>query len=238
MRLIFILFIFISSTTSADDNNLPLKIIQLTDNVYQHISYKKVEPWGMVAASGLIVVEGSNAHLIDTPWTKKATEQLIEWVASKDLVLKSSIVTHFHKDASGGISHLNQAQVNTYATPLTNKLLDMKNREKSNHEITSNTYEVISNTIEAFYPGPGHTQDNIVVWLPKEKMLFGGCMVKSINSKTLGNTADASVKDWPTSIRKIINKYPDIKIVVPGHGKVGDISLLKHTAQLALALKP
>ena len=88
-----------------------------------------------------------------------------------------------------------------------------------------------------FYPGAGHTQDNIVVWLPKQKILFGGCFVKSIHSKNLGNMEDASVKDWPKSIQKVINKYPNIKIVVPGHGKVGDVNLLKHTAQLALGVK-
>ena len=71
----------------------------------------------------------------------------------------------------------------------------------------------------------------------KEKILFGGFFAKSIHSKRLGYTDDASVKEWPISIEKVINNYPDVKLVVPGHGKVGDISLLKHTAQLALADK-
>jgi glyoxylase-like metal-dependent hydrolase (beta-lactamase superfamily II) len=188
----------------------------------------------MIEASGLVVVDGNNAYIIDTPWTQEGTEELIKWITAKNLLVKSSIVTHFHEDASGGMPFLNQAKIKTYATSLTNKLLDAKQREKSNHEITTNEYVLVTNTIEVFYPGAGHSKDNIVVWLPKEKILFGGCFVKSINSKGLGYTGDASVKDWPISIQKVIDKYPNVRMVVPGHGKVGDINLLRHTAQLAL----
>jgi glyoxylase-like metal-dependent hydrolase (beta-lactamase superfamily II) len=219
--------------TSATGSNTQLKIIQLADNVYQHISYKKVQPWGMVAASGLIVVDESDAYIIDTPWSIKDTEKLLSWIKSKDLLIKSSIVTHFHDDASGGIPLLNQYRIKTYATPLTNNLLSLQNREKSSHEISSKTFSFANNLIEVFYPGAGHTQDNIVVWLPNEKILFGGCFVKNMQSKNLGYTGDASIKEWPISIQNVVNKYPNIKLVVPGHGKTGDISLLKHTAKLA-----
>jgi glyoxylase-like metal-dependent hydrolase (beta-lactamase superfamily II) len=212
------------------------KITKLADNVYQHISYKKIGSH-TVGASGLVVIDGVNAHIIDTPWTVKDTKKLVAWIKSKNLTLKSAVVTHFHPDASGGLSFLNNLKIKTYATPLTNKLLDSRQRQKSNHEIKSNEYDLLTNKIEIFYPGAGHSRDNIVVWLPKEKILFGGCFVKSIESKSLGYTGHASVKDWPISIQNVINKYPNVEKVIPGHGKIGDISLLKHTAQLALGEK-
>ncbi len=222
------------NSSIALDNNENLKVTLLTDNVYQHVSYKEIEPWGLVGASGLIVVDGKNAHIIDTPWTQKETEQLIKWIKSKGLIVKSSVVTHFHEDASGGIPFLNKSKIKTYATPLTNNLLNLKHRQKSSDDISSNTFVLVKDTIEIFYPGAGHTEDNIVVWLPKSNILFGGCFIKSMKSKNLGNTEDASVKDWPESIQKVINKYPNIEIVVPGHGEVGDINLLRHTTKLAL----
>lgn len=46
-----------------------------------------------------------------------------------------------------------------------------------------------------------------------------------------------TTSEWPLSIQKVINRYPDVKLVVPGHGKVGDISLLTHTQKLALSAK-
>jgi len=237
MRYIIFFCVIISNIAFANKEVPKLKLTMLSDNVYQHISYKKVGSYGMVGASGLVVLDGENAYIIDTPWTVTDTKKLVEWIASKNLTLKSAVVTHFHKDASGGLSFLNSLKIKTYATALTNKLLSSKRREKSNHEIETNEYELLKNKIEIYYPGAGHSQDNIVVWLPKERILFGGCFVKSINSKGLGYTGDASVKDWPTSIQSVINKYPNVDKVVPGHGEIGDISLLRHTAQLTLGKK-
>lgn len=237
MKHIIFLCILISNLAFANNEVPKLKIIKLADNVYQHISYKMVGSYGMVGASGLVVVDGVNAHIIDTPWTVKDTKKLVAWIAAKNLTLKSAVVTHFHKDASGGLSFLNSLKIETYATSLTNSLLSLAHREKSNHEITSETFELLKNNLEVFYPGAGHSKDNIVVWLPKSKILFGGCFVKNINSKGLGFTGDASVKDWPQSMQKVIDKYPNIKVVVPGHGMVGGIDLLKHTKELALGAK-
>ena len=64
---------------------------------------------------------------------------------------------------------------------------------------------------------------------------FGGCFVKSLESKNLGNIEDASVNSWPQALAQVSQQYQEIKMVVPGHGKVGDTRLLKHTAKLALS---
>ena len=237
MRIIIFIFSLVSCTAFAKSVEPKLKITQLADNVYQHVSYKKTKTWGMVGASGLVVVIGTDAYIIDTPWTQKSTEQLISWIKSENLNLKAAVITHFHEDASGGIPFLNNLKVKTYATSMTNNLLGNKKREKSSNEISRDTFELVDNTIEVFYPGAGHTRDNIVVWLPKHKILFGGCFVISTRSKSLDNIEDASVEDWPKSIQRVINKYPEIEVVVPGHGKVGDESLLNHTAKLGLGAK-
>lgn len=44
-----------------------LVIIKLSDNVYQHISYLQTESWGKVACNGMIVIEGDEAIIFDTP---------------------------------------------------------------------------------------------------------------------------------------------------------------------------
>jgi hypothetical protein len=33
---------------------------------------------------------------------------------------------------------------------------------------------------ESFFPGAGHTRDNLAVWLPQQRVLFGGCFLKSV----------------------------------------------------------
>ena len=105
----------------------------------------------------------------------------------------------------------------------------------SSHEISNNTFEFIDGVASVFYPGAGHTEDNIVVWLASEKILFGGCFIKSLQHNNLGYTGDADINEWSNSLQQVINRYPDIKLVVPGHGKNGDVSLLTHTKALALS---
>jgi glyoxylase-like metal-dependent hydrolase (beta-lactamase superfamily II) len=236
MRGFALLFLLFSFVVLGNNQDSLLKVNKLAENVYQHISYKNVEPWGLVGASGLIVIDGSDAHMIDTPWTVSETKELMKWARLRGFTIKTSVITHFHSDASTGISYLNRQGVETYATQTTNKLLVHEQREASINVISSKTFEVVKGIVEVFYPGAGHSQDNVVVWLPNEKILFGGCFVKSLQSNNLGNTVDASITEWPQSIQRVINKYPNIKTVVPGHGKVGDDRLLAHTSELAILM--
>ncbi|QOL24980.1 subclass B1 metallo-beta-lactamase [Thalassotalea sp. LPB0316] len=230
----YVLLLLLFCVSSAKANDSKFNVTPIAENVYQHISFLEIEPWGLIGASGLVLVEGEDAYLIDTPWTNQDTQKLIAWVKSKGLNIKGAIVTHFHQDASGGLLALNNAKIKTYATSLTNKLLREQGREIANNEINSVTFEFAESALETFYPGAGHSRDNIVIWLPKQSILFGGCFVKSLTSKSLGNIADASVNEWPNSIHKILNKYPTIQWVVPGHGKVGGVELLEHTEQLVI----
>jgi glyoxylase-like metal-dependent hydrolase (beta-lactamase superfamily II) len=101
MKSIILLILFFPYIVFANSESTKnLKIKKLSDNVYQHISFKRVEPWGLVDASGLVVINGTEAHMIDTPWTTQGTKELIEWIEAKGLTLKSAVVTHFHEDSN------------------------------------------------------------------------------------------------------------------------------------------
>ncbi len=81
---------------------------------------------------------------------------------------------------------------------------------------------------EISFPGAGHSPDNIVVYFPDKKLLFGGCLV--IGWDKIGNTADADMTAWPDSIRNL--ETFDADIIVPGHGTRLDPQLLDHTLHL------
>ncbi|HOZ15061.1 MAG TPA: hypothetical protein PK784_09755 [Tenuifilaceae bacterium] len=58
------------------------------------------------------------------------------------------------------------------------------------------------NVLGAFYIGLYSSfVDNIVVWIPLEKILFSGCMAKSTNSTNLGNTVDGDLKAYSITIQ-------------------------------------
>ncbi|WP_105617255.1 class D beta-lactamase [Vallitalea okinawensis] len=86
--------------------------------------------------------------------------------------------------------------------------------------------------VEIFYPGESHSLDAVVVYFPDKKVLFGGCMMKSLDDYTLGNTADANIKEWPKSVKKVNEEFSDVGVVIPGHGQWGNRELITHTINL------
>jgi len=79
--------------------------------------------------------------------------------------------------------------------------------------------------------GEGHTKDNAVGYFPGENILFGGCLLKELEAGK-GYLGDANLSAWSNTVEKVKKEYPDVKIVVPGHGDYGDGKLLDYTITL------
>jgi glyoxylase-like metal-dependent hydrolase (beta-lactamase superfamily II) len=235
MKNILVLYfsLFVSVNIAFANDALPdLKIRLLEDGVYLHTSYKKVHGFGLVASNGLVVLDDKNAYIIDTPTSSEDTEKLVSWIKERGSTIKGSISTHFHGDSTAGVEWLNSNSIPTYASEMTNELLNKHGRSQTKNSFSEASFWLVKDKIEVFYPGAGHSPDNVVVWMPKQGILFGGCFVKP---KNLGNLSDAVIEAWPESAEKLISRYGNAKIVVPGHGKAGDVSLLGRTRDLANA---
>lgn len=232
MKFLLILWVMFLSNFSVAEEPLPeLEIKKIEDGVYLYTAYENIEGWGLVGSNGLVVVDNKDAYLIDTPISATDTEKLVKWIDAQGFTAKASISTHFHSDSTGGIAFLNSKSIPTYASKQTNKLLKKKGEVQATHSFTKNPFWLLKNKIEIFYPGAGHTPDNLVVWMPEQKMLFGGCFVKP---EGLGNLSHAVIEEWPASTDKLIARYSSAALVVPGHGNIGDASLLTKTRQRAL----
>ncbi len=79
--------------------------------------------------------------------------------------------------------------------------------------------------------GEAHTEDNIIAYIPSEKVLFGSCVVKSLRADK-GNTTHANLFMWPETVKKVRKKYKIAEIVIPGHGQPGGLELLDYTIRL------
>ena len=54
----------------------------------------------------------------------------------------------------------------------------------------------------------------------------------SCQARLRGNVADADLAEWPTSVERIQKHYPEAEVVIPGHGLLGGLDLLQHTANV------
>lgn len=219
-----------SSIKVSDD----IELIKLSENAFVHVSYFDTEVFGRVSANGLLLIDQGKAFLFDSPWDDSQTETLLHFV--KDSLLAQVIgfiPNHFHEDCMGGLAYLNTQGVKSYANQMTIDLAKEKGLPIPEQGFNDSlSLKLNDMEIACYYLGAGHATDNIVVWIPSEKILFGGCLVKDMNSKGLGNLSDANVAEWPVTIGKVIAKFPSAEIVIPGHGKVGGKELLHHTYEL------
>jgi metallo-beta-lactamase class B len=189
-------------------------------------------------ANGLILESNHGSLLIDTGYLPEHANVLLKW--SKQVLrrpITQAVATHFHRDRTGGIPALQAAGIPTVAHPLTCELARSRGAAvpTTAADFVQNTAR-LSEECELFFPGAGHTRDNIVVWLPRQHVLFGGCLLKSVTSPDLGNLADAVVADWAGSAQRVRARYPARRITIPGHGMIsGDP--IGHTLTL-LAQEP
>jgi hypothetical protein len=76
------------------------------------------------------------------------------------------------------------------------------------------------------------TTDNTVVYFHNRKILFGGCMVLSSAHRRPDFIENANMVEWPVSVKKVNENFPETRLVIPGHGQPGDVSLLDHTVNV------
>lgn len=207
---------------------------QLTEHAWVHISWDTAPGFGRFSSNGLIILNKGKAILLDTPISEEHTRILVQGIHdSLQAKIKSFVPNHWHNDCMGGISYLKHLGVKTYAqrqTIATARAKGLDAPEKGFNRHLS--LKLRKMKVHCYYPGPGHTPDNIVVWIPSEKILFAGCMVKDLHSQGLGNTADSDLTHWPATIKHLIERYADARYVIPGHGTWGDTQLLQHTKTL------
>ena len=90
------------------------------------------------------------------------------------------------------------------------------------------TFGVGGETVEVIFPGETHAPDNVVVYFPDRKLLFGGCMLRAGNG--LGNTADANMETWKASVEQLLEL--ECEAVAPGHGIRFDSGVIENTISL------
>lgn len=211
---------------------------KVSDHAYAHVTYLQTQTFGKVPCNGLIVFDQGEAVIFDTPADDATSEKVIRWVEdSLHCKVKAVIATHFHEDCVGGLKAFHAHQIPSYAT---NKTISFA--RKAGFPVPQKGFDgkldlqVGKQPIAAAFYGEGHTRDNIIGYFPAEKVMFGGCLIKEVDA-TKGNLADANVEAWPGTVTKIKKQYPDVKVVIPGHGLIGGSELLDYTVKLFTSTK-
>jgi len=210
-----------------------LVIEQITPTVFKHKTYLQTQDFGNVGCNGMIYITDNQALVFDTPTSDVVSKELIDWITeNKKASVSGVVVNHFHRDCLGGLKGFHAQGIPSYASNLTIALAKTKNHTLPQNGFDGKlTLSLGAHKVITQFLGEGHTKDNTVSYVASEKVLYGGCMLKSLKASK-GNLEDANVAAWSTTVANVKTTFPHIETVIPGHGKVGDAGLLDYTIEL------
>lgn len=200
-----------------------ITVERIAPDVWIHTTWRTLRSGQRFRSNGLVLVQASGVLLIDTAWGERPTRSLLDWIQTTfEKPVTAAVATHFHADRIGGAGVLEEGGTPLYVSPRTLNLAT---------EVTAPLQALTpsiapGDSVEwfdqvVFYPGPGHSHDNLVVYSPDTGILFGGCLILAADATGLGNLRDADVDEWPTSLRRLQSAIPDARVLVPSHGLPG-----------------
>lgn len=199
-----------------------VQVRRIAPGLWVHTTWMPLGDGTPYPANGMLLATPDGSVLIDTGWNEAQTDTLLAWAAREGRPVRRAYVTHAHNDRMGGIAALRRAGVPVQGSTLTARIAQTEGLSGPDvlpgMDVPMEGEPLRQGLVELFYPGPGHTRDNIVVWFPRQHVLFGGCLIKADTATTVGNVADADVPNWPYAVRRVREAFPGPRVVVPGHG--------------------
>jgi metallo-beta-lactamase class B len=236
--IITVLYLFYLTNTFGQTTGGDLKIAHLTGDFYIFTTYNLYKGT-RIPANGMYLVTNSGVVMFDTPWDTTQFQPLLDSIQLKhNKKVLLCIATHFHEDRTGGFEYYRRQGIKTFSTKKTDELCKAKNFKRAEFLFDKDTvFAAGQYSFRTYFPGWGHTPDNIVIWFEKEKILYGGCLIKSVEDDDLGNLADASVTAYSTTIKNVQKKCSKPRFVIPGHSSWINAASLEHTLKMAQQLQ-
>lgn len=231
--ILLVVLCFMAGGVDGQDNRKKLVITPLTGDFYIYTTFHDYKGQ-LFPANSMYLVTEKGVVLLDTPWDSTQFQPLMDSVKARHgKAITLCIATHFHADRTAGLEFYAARGILTYTSRLTDKLSRERGEKRAAFHFSKDTsFTWGQYTFQAHYPGHGHSPDNIVVWFGKQGILYGGCLVKSVENDNLGNIADANLVEWKTTMKNLVSRYPDPLYVIPGHFGWQSNRAVKHTLEL------
>ncbi len=238
MRTVALTMAFFFSMAYIFGQTGKLKISPLTVNFYIYTTYSSYEG-SQLPANGMYLVTEHGVVLFDTPWDTTQFQPLLDSIQLKhNKKVAICIATHWHSDRTEGLEYYKQQGIKTYTTVLTDEWSKSNNKKRAEYLIEKDTtFHVGQYAFETYFPGQGHTADNIIIWFEQEKILYGGCLIKGADAKDLGYLGDANATAYYATLKNVAQKCAHPKHIIISHSDWNNKNSLKHSIKMAKKLR-
>jgi glyoxylase-like metal-dependent hydrolase (beta-lactamase superfamily II) len=208
-----------------------LAIHEVRDGVYQILS----------AASGGITVLTSDdgVLLVDTKFDNEYTEYMELLRTVTDQPIRYVINTHMHGDHTGGNIRLEGVGANIIATDNARRGL-AATQQMGLPVLTFDDHMRIyfdDQPLDLYWLGRGHTDGDLVVHLPEERMILTGDLFAGFDPslRLVDYNGGGSFKEWSATLEKVLEL--DFDTVIPGHREVTDRAKLQESLAEVVAIQ-
>lgn len=178
-----------------------------------------------------VYIGADHVTVVGATWTPETAKLLAGEVA---MITKKPITevidTNYHPDRAGGNAYFKSIGAKIISTEMTRELMKTgwDGVVGATHKVYPGypvrpavlpdavypgDFALQDGNVKAIYIGPSHTPDGIFVYFPKEKILYGGCILK----EQLGSLAYANIEEYPKTLRKLQKLNLDFTTIIAGH---------------------
>jgi glyoxylase-like metal-dependent hydrolase (beta-lactamase superfamily II) len=175
--------------------------------------------------SGIIV--GEKAVLVVDTKTVKNSEGLYtivkEIAGTKPIIV---VNTHYHQDHVGGNHFYKGSKIYTgsYPKDFLQANIDTANWP-TNFVSDSLLIDLGDENVLLYQVGRAHTTNDLVVYLPKHRILFSGDLIFNKINPVVMEKSGANISQWIAVLDRLLDNWSS-GTVVPGHGPVGDKAIV------------
>jgi cyclase len=233
LGLAFFLFLLCQQAAHAEKG-----LIRISDSVYSYADVKKASPRNSFGANAGIIIGKDFIVAVDSLISAQEAKRFIKDIKKiSKKPIKFLVNTHYHLDHTLGNSefakhgaiiiaqendqqnmHKAGAGMLKYAKQSGLSDQDLQGTKLAYPTLTFKervTLDLGNNKIELLYLGPAHTTGSLIVYVPKEKVLFAGDLLFTNFHPFLG---EANIEGWVKALDSLMAM--EVTKIIPGHGPV------------------
>ena len=154
--------------------------------------------------------------VVDTAWTDDQTAQILNWIKQEiNLPVALAVVTHAHQDKMGGEWTRCMRRDCDLCQCVVEPACPARGMVAAQHSLTFAANGWVEpatapnfGPLKVFYPGPGHTSDNITVGIDGTDIAFGGCLIKDSKLSRSANSVMPTLSTTPRQRARLVRRSP------------------------------